>query len=154
MRQSRWNSARVPRWRSLRHLRTCVNEALETLVNQGVSVSPKDSHFGVSIVQIERTLLNSVNRYAMERCQEYARALGWHILVWTTALDDTTGIRFEQLARLLSQDENQRAFVSISREIGSDLSCVVESCAKFWEPIYKGILKKSISPMVPKGNPI
>ncbi len=32
------------------------------------------------------------------------------ILVWTAALDDTAGTRFEQLARLLSRDENQRAF--------------------------------------------
>ena len=31
------------------------------------------------------------------------------VLVWTAALDDTTEARFEQLARLLSQDENQRA---------------------------------------------
>jgi len=32
------------------------------------------------------------------------------ILVWTAALDDTAEMRFEQLARLLSRDENQRAF--------------------------------------------
>jgi 4'-phosphopantetheinyl transferase len=31
------------------------------------------------------------------------------ILVWTTALNGSTEVRFEQLARLLSRDENQRA---------------------------------------------
>src|SRR5262245_37170099 len=31
------------------------------------------------------------------------------VLVWTAVLDDTAGRRFEQLARLLSSDESQRA---------------------------------------------